>query len=90
MDFAQVLPFDLRIVKIVQVIKGPDAVAVAQEPFANVRADETRAAGDQKIHGRKLTVGGRSVERQENSPTIWRACRWSCPRSNKRRSVETE
>jgi hypothetical protein len=26
-------------------------VAVAEEVFANVRADETRAAGDQKIHG---------------------------------------
>jgi hypothetical protein len=37
-------------------------VAVVQEPFANVRADETGAAGDQKIHGRKLTVSGRGVE----------------------------
>ena len=55
LDFAEVAPLDLRVVKIVQVVEGPDAVAVAQQPFANVRADEARAAGDQKIHGRKLT-----------------------------------
>jgi hypothetical protein len=39
-------------------------MAVAQEPFADVRADEARAAGDQKIHARKLTSSGRSVEHQ--------------------------
>jgi hypothetical protein len=37
-------------------------VAVAEEAFANVRADEARAASDEKIHGRKLTSNGRSVE----------------------------
>jgi hypothetical protein len=37
-------------------------VAVVQEPFANVRADEARAAGDQEVHARKLTGSGRSVE----------------------------
>jgi hypothetical protein len=26
-------------------------MAVAEEAFANVRADEARAAGDEKIHG---------------------------------------
>jgi hypothetical protein len=39
-------------------------MAVAQEPFANVRTDETRAAGDQKIHGQTLTIRARAVERQ--------------------------
>jgi hypothetical protein len=38
-------------------------VAVVQKAFADVRADEARAAGDKKIHGRKLNRSGRSVER---------------------------
>jgi hypothetical protein len=35
----------------IEVVKRPDAMAVAEEAFANVRADEARAAGDEKIHG---------------------------------------
>jgi hypothetical protein len=49
-------------------------VAVAQEPFANVRADEARAAGDEKIHGRKLNSGGQSVESAGN---FGRALNWN-------------
>jgi hypothetical protein len=45
-----------------QVVKRPDAVAVAQESFANVRADEARAAGDEKIHGQTLATAAGSVE----------------------------
>jgi hypothetical protein len=41
-------------------------MALAQEPLADVRADEARAAGDQKIHGQKLTSEGRRVERAGN------------------------
>jgi hypothetical protein len=63
LDFAKVALLELRLVKMIKVVERPDVVAVAQEPFANVRADEARAAGDQKIHGQKLTVSGRSVER---------------------------
>jgi hypothetical protein len=37
-------------------------VAVVEEAFANVRADEARAASDEKIHGQTLTISGRSVE----------------------------
>jgi len=62
LDFAEVALLEPRVVKRIQVIKRPDVVAVAQEPFANVRADEARAAGDEKIHGRTLTISGRSVE----------------------------
>ena len=43
----------------------PRRLAVAQQPFANVRADEARAAGDEKIHGKTLTTGAQSVERGE-------------------------
>jgi hypothetical protein len=39
------------------------ALAVAEEAFANVRADEARAAGDEKIHGEKLNGRGEGVER---------------------------
>jgi hypothetical protein len=37
-------------------------VAVVQQPFANVRTDEARPAGDQKVHGQTLAIKGRSVE----------------------------
>jgi hypothetical protein len=38
-------------------------VAVAEEAFANVRADETRAASDEKIHTETLTTEAQAVER---------------------------
>jgi len=62
LDFAEVAAFELRILMIVEVIERPDGVAVAQEPFADVRTDEAGAAGDQKIHGRTLTMSKRTVE----------------------------
>ena len=62
LDVAEVPAFELRVVKRVEVIERPDGVAVAQQPFADVGTNETRAAGDQKIHGRKLTIRRRSVE----------------------------
>jgi hypothetical protein len=40
-------------------------VAVVEKALANVRADEARAAGDEKIHGQTLTISGRGVERRE-------------------------
>ena len=63
LDVAEIMPFEVRIVEIVEVVERPDGVAVMQQPFANVRADEARAAGDQEVHGQKLTGSGRSVER---------------------------
>ena len=59
LDVAEVPAFELRVVEIIEVIERPDGVAVAQQPFANVRTDEARAAGDQKIHGQTLTIRGR-------------------------------
>ena len=39
-------------------------VSISEQPtFANVRTDEARAAGDQKIHGQTLATGARTVER---------------------------
>ena len=55
LDFANVGALQLRIIEIIQLIERPDAVAVVEQPFANVRADKARAAGDEKIHGEKLT-----------------------------------
>jgi hypothetical protein len=52
LDFFQIAPLELRVIKRIEVVERPDVVAVVEEPFANVRADEARAAGDQKIHGR--------------------------------------
>ena len=63
LDVAEIAPLELRVIKRVEVVERPDGVAVAQEPFANVRADEARAAGDQKVHGQTLTTGTRPVER---------------------------
>jgi hypothetical protein len=37
-------------------------VAVVEEAFAHVRADEARAAGDEKIHARTLATGNETVE----------------------------
>jgi hypothetical protein len=46
----------------IEVVERPDAMAVAEKAFANVRADEARAAGDEKIHGQTLTISGLGVE----------------------------
>ena len=56
--------FELRVVKWLRSSNAQTRVAVAQQPFANVRTDETRAAGDQKIHGEKLATSARDVECQ--------------------------
>jgi len=55
----------------VQVIERPDMVAVVEETFANVRADEARAAGDEKIHGQTLTISEQSVERAGGGNICW-------------------
>ena len=63
LDIVEVSAFEFRVVEIVEVIERPDRMAVAQETFTNMRANEARAAGDQKIHAQTLTTGGRTVER---------------------------
>ena len=65
-DFTKIAALDLRVVKIVQIVESPDAVAVAQKALADVRADEARAAGDEKIHAAKLILRAGSVERAGN------------------------
>jgi len=55
--------FDLRVVKVIQVIERPDVMAVVEQAFANVRANEARAAGDEKIHTATLTTLAPTVER---------------------------
>jgi hypothetical protein len=47
LNLRQRVTLDLRVVKIIQVVESPDAVAVMEEAFADVRADESRAACDQ-------------------------------------------
>jgi hypothetical protein len=42
-------------------------VAVMQQPFTNVRTDEPRPTGDQKVHGQTLTTRGRSVESEDTT-----------------------
>ena len=51
LEIANVGQFDLRVVKVVQVVERPDRLAIPQQAFANMVADEPRAAGDQKVHG---------------------------------------
>jgi len=62
LDVPKVGALELRVVKIVQVVEGPDGMTIAQQPFADVRTDETGAAGDQKIHGRTLAIRTQTVE----------------------------
>jgi hypothetical protein len=42
-------------------------VAVMQQPFTNVRTDEPRPTGDQKVHGQTLATRGRSVESEDTT-----------------------
>jgi hypothetical protein len=46
-------------------------VAFAQQSFANVRADEARAAGDEKIHATMLTTPAPTVERDQERKLIF-------------------
>src|SRR6185295_598763 len=55
-----VLLLDDWIVKIIQIVDGPDRMALLQEPLAHMRPDKPRPAGNQKIHGRTLTEGFQS------------------------------
>ena len=38
-----------------------------EEAFANVRADEARAAGDEKIHAARLIIGGEAIPHRANT-----------------------
>ena len=46
------LPRELRVVEIIQIVESPHGVVAGMQPLARVRADETRAAGDQEIRVR--------------------------------------
>ena len=41
---------ELRVVELVEIVERPDGVARLEQTLANVRSDETRAAGDQEVH----------------------------------------
>ena len=62
LDFAEIAAFDLRIVKVVKVIVGPNGMARAEQTLAHVGTNKTRTAGDQKIHGGKLNSRAADVE----------------------------
>ena len=62
LDGAQIGALDLRVVKVVEVVERPDRVARVEQSLANMRADEARAAGDEKIHGAKLATRTQAVE----------------------------
>ena len=50
-ETGNVCPFDLRIIKIVEVIKDDDRVSRGEQAFNEMGADETRPARDQNSHG---------------------------------------
>jgi len=64
LEAADIGALELRIVKVIELVECPDGMAVVQEAFANVRADEARAAGDEKVHGTKLNRWGEGVEQE--------------------------
>ena len=51
-----VLALDLRIVKIIKVVKDGDVMTVAEEFFDKVRADESSAAGDENSHSTSVKM----------------------------------
>ena len=53
-----VLALDLRIVKIIKVVKDDDLMPGRQQPLDEMRPDETRAACDQNSHVAKLATDG--------------------------------
>ena len=64
LQVAEIALLDLGVVKIVQIIESPDLVALAEKAFADMRANEARTAGDEKVHVRKLNSNGLRVECQ--------------------------
>jgi hypothetical protein len=70
LDIVEIPAFEFRVVEIIKVIERPDGVPIVQQPFANVRTDKTRAAGDQKIHDQTLTMKRRAVE---SAPVLGRS-----------------
>ena len=62
LNVPQIAAFDLRIVKAVKVIVGPNGMARAEQTLAHVGTNKTRTAGDQKIHGGKLNSRAADVE----------------------------
>ena len=54
LEVAEVALLEARVVEGIEVVERPDRVAGMQQPLADVRADETGAAGDQEVHAATL------------------------------------
>src|ERR1041385_982299 len=55
-DIGDVLALDLRIVKIIKVVKNGDLMTAAEQFFDKVRADEPSAAGDENSHSTRSST----------------------------------
>jgi hypothetical protein len=60
LDLANIAAFEFRVVKGIQIVKGPDGVPRAKQLLANVRSNKPCAAGYQEIHPRNLTKHSRA------------------------------
>jgi len=49
LEVANVGLFDFRVVEIVEIVEGPDGLAVAQQTFAHVKPNKTRAPVTRKF-----------------------------------------
>ena len=62
LQLAQGALLDGGIVKIIEIIQRANSVSGLEQAFTDMRTNKPHAAGDQKIHARKLTGNRLTVE----------------------------
>ena len=68
-----IFTFDLRIVKIVEIIKDDNVVTIAEQFFDKMRSDETGTSSDENSHGVRLATDA-VVSEAESIPTDRHRC----------------
>src|SRR5438132_346233 len=70
LDCLEVSALEIGMIEIIQVIEGPDSVAGLQQPFAEMRADETGPARHQEIHAAAKNRGEGTREKGQSQKEI--------------------
>src|SRR4051794_15916912 len=71
LNLMQVAPFQVRIIKRVEIAHRVNGVAGMKQPPTHMRADKSRSARDQKIHARKANNAGSLVKARIFVLSLW-------------------
>src|SRR4029077_4708809 len=72
-------PFDLRVIKVIEVVENRDGSAGLQQTSNHMRADESRATGDKYLHRGKANWPVKMAARNFREPQTILGVLTKCP-----------